>query len=203
MPEVPRTELNDGTSIPQLGFGVYLVPDDVTERVVSDALAAGYRSIDTAALYQNEAGVGKAIRESGLARDELYVTTKVWNDMQGRERTLRAFDQSMELLGLERLDLLLIHWPAPGNDLYVETWETFIELRATGRVTSIGVSNFEVEHLHADHHRDRRGACRPQPDRAAPLPPAARAVRLPPSCRASPPRRGAPSPGARWRRTGC
>lgn len=147
MPDVPMTELNDGTSIPQLGFGVYLVPDDVTEGVVTEALAAGYRSIDTAALYENETGVGEAIRQSGLDRDDVYVTTKVWNDMQGRDRTLQAFERSMANLGLERLDLLLIHWPAPGNDLFVETWETFIELRDTGRVTSIGVSNFEPEHL--------------------------------------------------------
>ena len=147
MPDVPTTVLNDGTSIPQLGLGVYLVPVDVTERVVTDALAAGYRSIDTAALYRNEAGVGTAVRESGIDRDDLYVTTKVWNDMQGRGRTLQAFEQSMENLGLERLDLLLIHWPAPGSDLYVETWETFIDLRDSGRVTSIGVSNFEPEHL--------------------------------------------------------
>jgi 2,5-diketo-D-gluconate reductase A len=147
MTDVPEIPLNDGTTIPQVGFGVYKVPEDDTERVVSDALSVGYRSIDTAALYGNEAGVGKAIRASGIPRDDIYVTTKVWNDMQGRELAREAFERSMEELGLERLDLLLIHWPAPGNDRYVETWETFAELRETGRVTSIGVSNFEPEHL--------------------------------------------------------
>jgi 2,5-diketo-D-gluconate reductase A len=147
MTVVPEIPLNDGTTIPQVGFGVYKVPEDDTERVVSDALSVGYRSIDTAALYGNEAGVGKAIRASGIPRDEIYVTTKVWNDMQGRELARTSFERSMEELGLERLDLLLIHWPAPGNDRYVETWETFAELRQTGRVTSIGVSNFEPEHL--------------------------------------------------------
>jgi 2,5-diketo-D-gluconate reductase A len=147
MTVVPEIPLNDGTTIPQVGFGVYKVPEDDTERVVSDALSVGYRSIDTAALYGNEAGVGKAIRASGIPRDEIYVTTKVWNDMQGRELARASFERSMEELGLERLDLLLIHWPAPGNDRYVETWETFAELRETGRVTSIGVSNFEPEHL--------------------------------------------------------
>lgn len=147
MTVVPTIELNDGTSIPQLGFGVYKVPVDVTERVVSEALETGYRSIDTAALYANEAGVGRAIRASGLDRDEIYVTTKIWNDMQGRERALMAFDTSMEQLGLERLDLMLIHWPAPANDLYVETWRTFAALKESGRVSSIGVSNFEPEHL--------------------------------------------------------
>jgi 2,5-diketo-D-gluconate reductase A len=147
MTVVPELPLNDGTTIPQIGFGVYKVPEDETERVVSDALSVGYRSVDTAALYGNEAGVGKAVRASGIPRDEIYVTTKVWNDMQGRELARTSFEQSMEELGLERLDLLLIHWPAPGNDRYVETWETFAELRQTGRVTSIGVSNFEPEHL--------------------------------------------------------
>jgi 2,5-diketo-D-gluconate reductase A len=147
MTVVPEILLNDGTTIPQVGFGVYKVPEDDTERVVSDALSVGYRSIDTAALYGNEAGVGKAIRASDIPRDEIYVTTKVWNDMQGRELARTSFERSMEELGLERLDLLLIHWPAPGNDRYVETWETFAELRQTGRVTSIGVSNFEPEHL--------------------------------------------------------
>jgi 2,5-diketo-D-gluconate reductase A len=147
MTVVPEISLNDGTTIPQVGFGVYKVPQDDAERVVSDALSVGYRSIDTAALYGNEAGVGKAIRASDIPRDEIYVTTKVWNDMQGRELARTSFERSMEELGLERLDLLLIHWPAPGNDRYVETWETFAELRRTGRVTSIGVSNFEPEHL--------------------------------------------------------
>ncbi len=144
---VPRIPLNDGTSIPQLGFGVFKVPAEETARIVGDALRTGYRAIDTAWGYFNEEGVGQAIRDSGLDRDEIYVTTKVWNSYQGREKTLESFETSMANLGLDRLDLLLIHWPAPANDLYVETWRTFVELRESGRVTSIGVSNFEPEHL--------------------------------------------------------
>ena len=147
MSALPRIDLNDGTSIPRLGFGVFKVPADEAARTVGEALRIGYRSIDTAWGYFNEEGVGQAIRESELDRDEIHVTTKVWNSYQGREKTLESFETSMTNLGLERLDLLLIHWPAPGNDLYLETWETFIELRESGRVTSIGVSNFEPEHL--------------------------------------------------------
>jgi len=145
--DLPRIDLNDGTSIPRLGFGVFKVPADEAARIVGEALRIGYRSIDTAWGYFNEEGVGQAIRESDLDRDEIHVTTKVWNSYQGRKKTLESFETSMTNLGLDRLDLLLIHWPAPGNDLYLETWETFIELRESGRVTSIGVSNFEPEHL--------------------------------------------------------
>jgi len=147
MTDIPRIELNDGTSIPTLGFGVFKVPAEEATRTVGEALRLGYRSIDTAWGYFNEEGVGAAIRDSGLDRDEIHVTTKVWNSYQGREKARESFETSMANLGLERLDLLLIHWPAPGNDLYVETWETFVELRESGRVTSIGVSNFEPEHL--------------------------------------------------------
>lgn len=145
--EIPRIELNDGTSMPIIGFGVYTVPADEAAQIVGEALRVGYRSIDTAWGYFNEEGVGQAIRESGIPRDDIHVTTKVWNSYQGREKTLESFEVSMGNLGLDRLDLLLIHWPAPANDLYVETWETFVELRETGRVTSIGVSNFQPEHL--------------------------------------------------------
>jgi len=146
-PAIPRIDLNDGTSMPLIGFGVFTIPADEAAVTVGEALRVGYRSIDTAWGYFNEEGVGQAIRESGLDRDEIHVTTKVWNSYQGRDKTLESFETSMTNLGLDRLDLLLIHWPAPGNDLYLETWETFIELRDTGRVTSIGVSNFEPEHL--------------------------------------------------------
>ena len=148
MSAVPTITLNDGRTIPQMGFGVFQVPVDETARIVGEALTAGYRSIDTAWGYMNEAGVGRAIVSSGIPRDDLFVTTKVWNSYQGREKTLESFETSMGNLGLDRLDLLLIHWPAPANDLYVETWETFVELRDGGRVCSIGVSNFEPEHLH-------------------------------------------------------
>ena len=147
MREIPRIDLNDGTSMPVIGFGVFTIPADEAAGTVGEALRVGYRSIDTAWGYFNEEGVGKAIRESGIDRDDIHVTTKVWNSYQGREKTLESFEASMANLGLDRLDLLLIHWPAPANDLYVETWETFIELRDSGRVTSIGVSNFEPEHL--------------------------------------------------------
>lgn len=147
-PSVPSIALNDGSAIPQLGFGVFQVPAEDTARIVGEAFAAGYRMIDTAWGYMNEAGVGEALATTDLARDEVFVTTKVWNSYQGRDKTLESFDASMTALGLDWLDLLLIHWPAPGNDLYVETWETFVELRDSGRVRSIGVSNFEPEHMH-------------------------------------------------------
>jgi diketogulonate reductase-like aldo/keto reductase len=139
--------LNDGVRIPQLGFGVYKVPPAETASVVGAALDAGYRHIDTAQLYRNEAGVGAAMAASGLERDEVFVTTKIWNPNQGRDRTLRSFDTSARELGLEVVDLLLIHWPAPRQDRYVETWRALEELRAAGRVRAIGVSNFNASHL--------------------------------------------------------
>lgn len=147
MPDIPSLEMNDGRPIPQLGVGVFQVPAEETERNVLDALELGYRLVDTAWGYFNEEGVGRALAASGLPRDDVFVTTKVWNSYQGREKTIESFEGSLERLGLDRLDLLLIHWPAPDNDLYLETWETFIELREGGRLTSIGVSNFEPEHL--------------------------------------------------------
>ncbi|NCY15387.1 MAG: aldo/keto reductase [Actinobacteria bacterium] len=145
---VPSLTMHDGRSIPQLGFGVFQIPAEDTARVVGEAFEAGYRHIDTAWGYMNEQGVGEAIAASGLARDEVFVTTKVWNSFQGRTKTLESFDASMAALGLDELDLLLIHWPAPGNGRFVETWETFVELQAGGRLRSIGVSNFEPEHMH-------------------------------------------------------
>ena len=147
VPSVPEIVLNDGVRIPQLGFGVYKVPSEQTREVVGEALRVGYRSIDTAALYGNERGVGEALRDSGLPREEVFVTTKLWNDRQGRDRTLEAFEHSLAELGLDHVDLYLIHWPAPAQDLYVETWRTFVELRDSGRVRSIGVSNFQPAHL--------------------------------------------------------
>jgi diketogulonate reductase-like aldo/keto reductase len=144
---VPNIKLNNGVEMPQLGFGVFQVPDAETTAAVSAALHAGYRSIDTAALYGNEAGVGKALAASGLDRDELFITTKVWNSEQGYDKTLRAFDASMKKLGLEQLDLYLIHWPTPARDLYVETWKAFEKLYADGRVRAVGVSNFQPAHL--------------------------------------------------------
>ena len=144
---VPVLELNNGVGMPQLGFGVFQVPDDETTAAVKAALEAGYRSIDTAAIYGNEAGVGKALAESGIPRDELFITTKLWNSEQGYDSTLRAFDESMRKLGLEQLDLYLIHWPTPKRDKYLDTWRAFEKLQADGRVRAIGVSNFQPEHL--------------------------------------------------------
>jgi 2,5-diketo-D-gluconate reductase A len=144
---VPRIPLRDGSEIPQLGFGVFQVPPDETQGIVELALETGYRHIDTAAAYRNEAEVGSALRASGIPRDQVFVTTKLWNSEQGRERTLRAFDSSLERLGLDQVDLYLIHWPVPAQDLYVETWRILEALHAEGRARSIGVSNFRVEDL--------------------------------------------------------
>ncbi|WP_031470629.1 aldo/keto reductase [Sciscionella sediminilitoris] len=147
MSQVPQLELNDGVRIPQLGFGVWQVPDEQAVPSVAEALRTGYRSIDTATLYQNEEGVGKAIAESGIPREELFVTTKLANPDQGYEETLRAFEESVRRLGLEYVDLYLIHWPLPKVDKYVDTWKAFEKLKADGRIRSIGVSNFQVPHL--------------------------------------------------------
>ncbi|MEV0356963.1 aldo/keto reductase [Nocardia sp. NPDC050697] len=144
---VPTIVLPDGNVIPQLGFGVFQVPADEAATVVTKALEVGYRSIDTAAIYGNEEGTGRAIRESGLPRDEVYVTTKLWNSEQGYDSTLRAFDESLKRLGLEYLDLYLVHWPVPKADRYVDTFKAFQALKADGRVRSIGVSNFTPAHL--------------------------------------------------------
>ena len=144
---VPTIELNNGVTIPQLGFGVFQVPPEDTEAVTAQALATGYRHIDTARAYRNEVGVGRAIAASSLDRDDVFVTTKLWNNRQGHDSALEAFDSSLRRLGLDVLDLYLIHWPAPQQDLYVETWQAFEELQAGGRVRSIGVSNFRIEDL--------------------------------------------------------
>ncbi|MET9905343.1 aldo/keto reductase [Streptomyces sp. NPDC006476] len=145
--KVPPIILNNGVEMPQLGFGVWQVPDDEAEQAVATALEAGYRSIDTAAIYGNEEGTGKAIAASGVPREEIFVTTKLWNSEHGYDATLRAFDASLEKLGLDYLDLYLIHWPTPARDKYVDTYKAFEKLHADGRVRAIGVSNFEPEHL--------------------------------------------------------
>lgn len=144
---VPTVTLNDGNSIPALGFGVWQVPDDESHAAVTEALKAGYRSIDTAKIYENETGVGRALADSGIARDELFVTTKLWNDDQGYDSTLRAFDDSLNRLGLDYVDLYLIHWPVPSADRYVDTFKAFQKIKADGRARSIGVSNFTPETL--------------------------------------------------------
>ncbi|MGW1817188.1 aldo/keto reductase [Streptomyces sp. NPDC002125] len=147
MSQVPTIKLNNGLEMPQLGFGVWQVPDDEATAAVSTALEAGYRSIDTAAIYGNESGTGKAIAASGVARDELFVTTKLWNSEQGFDSTLRAFDASLDKLGLDYVDLYLIHWPVPAKDAYVDTYKAFERILADGRAKAIGVSNFHQEHL--------------------------------------------------------
>ncbi|MFF8828317.1 aldo/keto reductase [Streptomyces sp. NPDC015131] len=147
MSKVPSITLNNGVTMPQLGFGVWQVPDDEAAKAVGTALEAGYRSIDTAAIYENEKGTGEALRASGIAREELFVTTKLWNAEQGHDATLRAFDASLDRLGLDYVDLYLIHWPVPSKDLYVETYKAFEKIHADGRAKAIGVSNFLPEHL--------------------------------------------------------
>ncbi|MCB5281051.1 putative oxidoreductase [Arthrobacter sp. ES1] len=138
---------NDGNTIPQLGYGVWQVEDDVAEKVVVQAFEAGFRHIDTAKIYGNEAGVGRAIARSGLTPEEIFITTKLWNADQGYESTLKAFEESMERLGLKTLDMYLIHWMQPKQDKYVDTWKALIELQKQGRVKTIGVSNFTKEGL--------------------------------------------------------
>lgn len=145
MTPVPALPLNDGTTIPQVGYGVLMIPNAETEAAVTMALDAGYRSIDTATIYGNEEGVGAAIAASAVPRDELFVTTKLWNEDQGDPRT--AFERSLDRLGLTYVDMYLIHWPVPSRDRYIEAWRVLQELRDEGLVRTIGVSNFQVSHL--------------------------------------------------------
>jgi len=144
--DIPRIALR-GADIPQLGFGVFQVPPADTSGVVARALEVGYRHIDTAAAYRNEAAVGRAVRASGLAREEVFITTKCFNDDHGYEQARRAFSASLERLELEYVDLYLIHWPVPSRGLYLDTWRAFIELQAEGLARAIGVSNFQPAHL--------------------------------------------------------
>jgi 2,5-diketo-D-gluconate reductase A len=144
---IPRVALNDGNSIPQLGLGTYPLTDDEVPGVIVTAIDAGYRHIDTAAAYKNEAGVGEGIRRSGIARDELFVTTKLDNPKQAGDDPLRAAEESLGRLGLDYVDLYLIHWPIPAEDNYVSAWRQLIRLREEGLVRSIGVSNFRPAHL--------------------------------------------------------
>ena len=147
MPDVPTISFNNGTRLPQLGIGVFRVGDAEAVGVVGTALRAGYRSIDSAAGYENERGVGEAIARSGLPRGEVFVTTKLTNHSHGFDRALHEFDHSLELLGLDYVDLYLIHWPRPHHDLYVETWRALEKIYADGRAKAIGVSNFQIPHL--------------------------------------------------------
>ncbi|MGD7706132.1 aldo/keto reductase [Microlunatus sp. Y2014] len=145
MKQIPTVQLLDGTSIPQLGYGTYQVDPAETFELVRTALELGHRHIDTAALYANEEGVGRAIKESGIPRDEVYVTTKVWNDRH--HEVPQAMAESLERLGLDHVDLYLVHWPAPVVGDYRTAWQELIKLREQGLTTSIGVSNFAISHL--------------------------------------------------------
>ncbi|KFF60073.1 oxidoreductase [Cryobacterium sp. MLB-32] len=147
MTSSPLRTLNDGHSIPQIGLGVYKIADDLAADAVAAALEAGYRHVDTATLYENEKGVGQGLARAAVPRDEVFVTTKVWNDQHGYDETLRAFDESLDKLGLDYVDLYLIHWPAPRQDRYIDTYRALETLRADGRARSIGVSNFHTHHL--------------------------------------------------------
>ncbi|MDE3721321.1 aldo/keto reductase [Nocardiopsis sp. N85] len=139
--------LNNGLTMPQLGFGVWQIPDDQARSAVETAIEVGYRSIDTARIYANEKGTGQALAASGLPREELFVTTKLWNDDQGTDKALKAFDASLDRLGLDYVDLYLIHWPVPAQDAYVDTWKVLERIAAEGRAKAVGVSNFTEKTL--------------------------------------------------------
>ncbi len=143
----PSRTLNDGRSVPQLGFGVWRIAEADTEAAVGEAFRAGYRAVDTAALYENEAAVGRAVRTAPQGSAPVFITTKVWNDRQGRGQTRGSLEDSLRRLGLDAVDLFLIHWPAPARGLYVDTWRTLVDLRREGLAKSIGVSNFNPDHL--------------------------------------------------------
>jgi diketogulonate reductase-like aldo/keto reductase len=147
MSTIPTIRLNDGNAMPQLGYGVWRVTNEEAASTVGEAIKAGYRSIDTASIYGNEEGVGDAIAAAPVSREELFITTKVWNDRHGYDETLRAFDESLARLKLDNVDLYLIHWPVAGSEAYLDTWRALIELKEQGRAKSIGVSNFMVPHL--------------------------------------------------------
>ncbi|HEY1944110.1 MAG TPA: aldo/keto reductase [Roseiarcus sp.] len=147
MTSQPIIPFNDGHSIPQVGLGVWQTPNDAAVTAVKAALETGYRHIDTAAIYGNEEGVGAGIRAANVAREEIFVTTKVWNADHGFDQTLKAAEASLERLRLDHVDLCLIHWPAPRKGLFVDTWRALIRLKEAGRVRSIGVSNFGTDHL--------------------------------------------------------
>ncbi|MBZ9962734.1 aldo/keto reductase [Mesorhizobium sp. BR1-1-2] len=145
MPE--QISLNDGSTIPRLGLGVWQVDPAITAKVVGWGIKAGYRLIDTAEGYQNEKGAGEAIRSAGVPRGELFITSKLRNGAHQRDAALRAFEDTMDKLGIDQIDLFLIHWPVPSQDKYVEAWQTLVELQKAGRIKSVGVSNFNRDHL--------------------------------------------------------
>lgn len=143
----PFVSFHDGRKAPQLGFGTWQIPDEQAPAAIHTALEAGYRSIDTAYIYYNEAGVGKGIAQSGVPRDELFITTKVWNNRHGHDSTQAALEESLDRMQLDYVDLYLIHWPVPKENNYVEAWAALIRLRDEGRAKSIGVCNFQIPHL--------------------------------------------------------
>ena len=210
MTSVPNVSLSAGTTtidIPQLGFGVWQVPDAEVTDAVATALEVGYRSIDTAAAYENEDGVGRALARTDVPREEIFLTTKVWNDEHGYEATLRAFDASAKRLGQEVVDLYLIHWPVPAKDAYVDTWRALLELRSQGRIRAAGVCNFQPAHLQRLldetgelpalnqielHPRLQQASCAPSTPSTASSP--RTGARWPPAATCSPTRR---SPGSR------
>ena len=147
MTKIPQLTFNDGHTMPQFGFGIWQVPADICAEAVAGALRLGYRLIDGAYLYLNETQLGEGLRSSGVPREEVFVTTKVWNNEQGRDKARASVERSLRTIGVDQLDLVLIHWPVPDQDLYVETWEAFIEMRDEGLMRSIGVSNFNEDHL--------------------------------------------------------
>ena len=147
MVQQPRLKLRDGNTIPQIGLGLWQVDSELTARVVSEGIKAGYRLIDTAEGYNNEEGVGQAIREAEVPRSELFITSKLRNGGHARDLALKSFDETMTKLGIKQLDLFLIHWPIPSRGQYVEAWKTLVELKQQGRIRSIGVSNFNQDHL--------------------------------------------------------
>ncbi|WP_263143725.1 aldo/keto reductase [Pseudomonas sp. RIT-PI-AD] len=149
MTSIPLVQLNDGRQIPQLGLGTWRTPDAEAAALVETALGLGYRHIDTAAIYGNEAGVGQGLAGSGVPREQLFVTTKLWNDRQGYDSALAAFDESLERLKLDYVDLYLIHWPCPDKGLFLDSWKALLRLREEGRVKSVGVSNFRPDDIEA------------------------------------------------------
>jgi 2,5-diketo-D-gluconate reductase A len=147
MTDQKNIAFHDGYAVPQLGFGIWQIPQDETAAAVASAIKTGYRLIDGAFIYGNEAGLGEGLRSSGVPREEIFVTTKIWNRDQGRDKARASVERSLKSIGVDQLDLVLIHWPVPSQDLYVETWKAMIEMRNEGLMRSIGVSNFNADHL--------------------------------------------------------
>lgn len=147
--DIPFIQLNDGQRIPQLGLGTWKTADADAADLVLTALRLGYRHIDTAAIYGNERGIGEGLARAGVPRGELYITTKLWNDRQGYDETLKAFDESLQRLGLDYVDLYLIHWPCPERNRFLDSWKAMLRLREEGRIQSVGVSNFREEEIEA------------------------------------------------------